>query len=1117
MKVLIWVTPWVGQNNDLFFFRNAFNKHLLKQANTLCSKGIDVSVILPSSLLPLRGNCNPKIKVIEISSQEAISLVGGWKDPSKELHLEPFGAMQAKISAWLDNILSEKFDVVLSWETPVPFLQSLYPGALIIHQMPGGFARPPFPHTVTFDPIGLYSNGIIGRYSTKIFKDSWGTYKLAKSIGPHFKSLFSEFKYQKRDTLLERASSDHLTLLPLQVSSHYAFRAETDFQSQLDYLHTVSNQLDGAIYVTEYVSKLYSEICLSEPHLAFFQKSNPQILFDSGSRELPSVSQFLLPEVDRLAVATSGLAIQTLIWDTEVIPYGRTQFSDWAGIKTSEEKEKMLEFILNRHQPLASKVVEDGDFLVNLIEELKGRQKNLTPDNLPDFTSIDPSYEEKLFLGTRRDIVKSDFKAAGIKSACEREDQLAELLKSDISLVCFDIFDTLVERPFEAPADLYGYLELEASKAGFQVFDFAQKRLQAELNARENASKEEITLDEIYLEFQKLDKAIELYADELKALEKDVEVRVSKQRALGKRLWNLVQSKGFQVVLASDMYLDRSTIERILNKNGYAAYEELFLSSEVGATKKTGRLFDYLSKQTRIKPKKIVHIGDNLKTDVKPAESLGFNVFHVPRAETHFWENSNYKSVFGKRNPIEPLQRSLVAANIARTRFAKRNSGRCTSLFNNDPSMLGYCSVGPIVFGMADWLRRKAENDRVTELHFLSREGRILFDAFQIMQRGNEEKLRAKYLYGSRRVIRVATLRNISDIYNLAMSTIDASASFQSLLEQRFGVSPSSDIMAKSKDAGIRKLSDLVSGYDKSVLFRFLSYCSDEILKNALGERETYLAYLNQVGFGSSDRPYVVDVGWNANMQGSLAQLTGKKVGGYYFATLERASRWVKRGYPIQAYYRYGDMRPEKDGILSNRLLLEHFLCDIGGTVVSIAKNREGIIEPILGDCDCERDRFVKDVHKGALSFVKDMVNTLEELDLDIEFEPELMCAIMGRYMANPTATDAELVKGHQLEDAFSGAGRLYVINARDRIGVNVAKSYWKPGAKKLENKHARSPEQSEAPSVWAKAVLKLAEPFVVPRLEQHQAFLYRSNPSELFENAKHPKLVKLGKVAGFI
>ena len=70
---------------------------------------------------------------------------------------------------------------------------------------------------------------------------------------------------------------------------------------------------------------------------------------------------------------------------------------------------------------------------------------------------------------------------------------------------------------------------------------------------------------------------------------------------------------GKNVIITTDMYLERETISQILENIGIDNYLFLFISSEIGYTKQSGNLYKHIISTLNIKPAELFHIGDNRK------------------------------------------------------------------------------------------------------------------------------------------------------------------------------------------------------------------------------------------------------------------------------------------------------------------------------------------------------------------------------------------------------------------------------------------------------------------------------------------------------------------------
>ena len=124
-----------------------------------------------------------------------------------------------------------------------------------------------------------------------------------------------------------------------------------------------------------------------------------------------------------------------------------------------------------------------------------------------------------------------------------------DLLQYDV--VSFDIFDTLILRPFAKPADLFMLVGKRLKRA-----EFYRIRTDAERRAREDAmhrnGNTEVTIYDIYA-----------IIEERTGLPKELGVQTEFQTELDycfanpymKRIFRLLQEQGKPIVIVSDMYL----------------------------------------------------------------------------------------------------------------------------------------------------------------------------------------------------------------------------------------------------------------------------------------------------------------------------------------------------------------------------------------------------------------------------------------------------------------------------------------------------------------------------------------------------------------------------------
>ena len=193
-----------------------------------------------------------------------------------------------------------------------------------------------------------------------------------------------------------------------------------------------------------------------------------------------------------------------------------------------------------------------------------------------------------------------------------------DLLQYDI--ISFDIFDTLIFRPFAKPADLFMIVGKRLNRT-----EFYRIRTDAEKRARELATitkgNREVTIEDIYAVIEErtgLSKEIGIQT------EFEVELQYCFANPYMKRVFKLLQEQKKTIIIVSDMYFPESMMKKLLSNAGYSGYEKLYVSCDYGCSKSSKGLYQYVKRD--YEGKKIVHIGDNFFSDIKCAQEIGLDV-----------------------------------------------------------------------------------------------------------------------------------------------------------------------------------------------------------------------------------------------------------------------------------------------------------------------------------------------------------------------------------------------------------------------------------------------------------------------------------------------------------
>lgn len=354
----------------------------------------------------------------------------------------------------------------------------------------------------------------------------------------------------------------------------------------------------------------------------------------------------------------------------------------------------------------------------------------------------------------------------------------------NIKYVSFDIFDTLIKRPFFIPTDLFilmnKYFRQYTNDAS--GMDFSKIRVYCEQLARERIENEkcqEITLEEIYNTIEKeygIDKYI---LEKMKNKEIEYEIRFCERRNIGHELYTLAMDMGKNVVLTSDMYLSKDTIYKILEKNGYKYNYKLYLSSEIKLSKSRGELFKYVLEDLNIENSEILHIGDNYRSDVEMPRKLKIKSMHLPKATDVAQDQEKvnlFAKMFTQNMPFWRDNASAMNFIGIRTMFAMSANKYFDnpfvafnqySDFNADPYLIGYYILGMYTFGISKWLLEETTGKGYTNMVFMARDGYLPMEAYKIMKKLYKNVPEERYLYVSRKALVPITIMNKLDFYKL--------------------------------------------------------------------------------------------------------------------------------------------------------------------------------------------------------------------------------------------------------------------------------------------------------------------------------------------------------------
>ncbi|MBN8712971.1 MAG: polysaccharide biosynthesis protein [Xanthomonadales bacterium] len=593
----------------------------------------------------------------------------------------------------------------------------------------------------------------------------------------------------------------------------------------------------------------------------------------------------------------------------------------------------------------------------------------------------------------------------------------------DAELVSFDVFDTLVWRPFLQPAGARAYLGwLVERRHGLAGFDALRSRAEHATYLRRGC---DVTLADIYAELARRPELRGMPMAALQALEMDTEQRLLRPRPAAVDAARTLAEGGKRVIAVSDMYLAAEDLRHVLPSAASEPLRAIHVSCDNGWRKDGGAAWRQLPELEGVRPEHWLHVGDNEHADVQLPQAMGF--IHP----VHALRSGALLDLVPALRPLRPsaAQRGRwqdqlwlgLLANHCNALADAHPEAFGTRLTLEAPEALGYLVLGPLLLDYATWMARLAGEREVRRILFLSREGHLLLQVFQRLQHAVPRlaAIDAGYFLASRRAVHTAALRSIEDLH--AVFAAPYTGPLDALIRARLGAPMATALATQMARATLDQ--EVFLPEMQTQLIELLRPFAATITKVARTERETYLEYCSNMGV--DEATMVADIGYAASIQHGLMRLTGQPLGGAYLALKAAADQvTAQHGW---ACARFHDARTAGTGeagpVMRHHLLLEAMLTAPQGQFSHFSR-KAGALDPVYATNGMPPAdwRVLERVHAGCLRFVDDACDVVGADAVELAFDRDhvqvpLQCCASGAWQPGSWA------RALGVEDRYSGRG----------------------------------------------------------------------------------------------
>ncbi|MEG1821084.1 MAG: HAD-IA family hydrolase [Malacoplasma sp.] len=452
--------------------------------------------------------------------------------------------------------------------------------------------------------------------------------------------------------------------------------------------------------------------------------------------------------------------------------------------------------------------------------------------------------------------------------------ELNEIIKlsKNKSIICFDIFDTLVHRNVngEYVKKIWaGYIS-NVFNEQYNANDIYEMRRNIELecceqNFRKGFDKElnyKEIIENMYIKLEIKDYSFIDFYNKCLWFEYKIEESVLYVDKNIISLLDVLKEEKKELYCISDMYLPKKTIKKLLLSKGLLNYfEDVFVSSEKKITKNTGRLYDFVFKKIDKQKENILMIGDNKYSDYESCIGRGVDSYLI---------NASFYKDFYQKFEVE-------------NSFSSNNNK--IQLLDFKSHEKPFADVSFSLYKFTESLYYKLLKDGFNDAFFCAREGlffKKLFDEFQ--KNINGPKINTHYLLVSRRA---TFLPSLDSIKNEKFKTLFVQYNVLSLRTFMKNLSFTNDeinniflnMKTKNPDKEIFKFSSSKKFLDLKRNRLFVRLYNEK----RLNARSSFMNYVNSFNVDLSKGFAMVDVGWKGTIQNNIQKILKRvNVKGYY-------------------------------------------------------------------------------------------------------------------------------------------------------------------------------------------------------------------------------------------
>ncbi len=1046
-----------------------------------------------------------------------------------ESHLVPvskerFDKLQSLILTALDGW---EPDIVLCWEMPSRLLRDIFPDACVLDLMPSMFMRAPYPSMISFDPFGIYDKSWMTMY--KVARQPVSMLETFNDVRSLYLNHFNDIDVKGGIGSILYGAREKFWLLPFQVQGYFGWSGSSMYPTQIHFLEAALQQVpeDFSLVCTQYTGGHVQERFINSEYLEVLSHKYGKLFYRDYFEKLDSLSQYLIPFCDGLMSVSSSLGLQAKFFGKTLISPSMSHLnsvSDGFSIDEKVDRDQSCDrdffaFYLGRTVFFKDRFINDGLYALSVLESFFSRRMASGLSRFPDYEDVGNTlecfvryskFDESAkrfndyieFLDSKNDDFKEFFFTDDLNGI-----SFGKCSEDVRKIISFDVFDTLVCRTVMRPKDIFSIVGLrlknysDLSIPASLIENFSSVRVSAEKYLYDFLpdGAEEISVRDVYEKIVR-DFSLDIrFVDLFTSLECDAEMQSFIARPQGLELFNSARSSGCEIIIVSDFIHSCDFVSLALSKCGYAGWNRLFVSSDVGLKKSTGSLYRFINSQYP-NGTLFFHFGDNRHGDFDMAHSNGWCAGYIESIPTKAKRLCSLRGV-----DLRVIDSSIFLSsvlNIYAQKYLDDSSVSCVGRVDlvKSETEFGFLYLGPIIYCFSRWLFFEAVREGVSQIICFARDCVL---PYRVLKNCFSKELDAAgisliYIPVSRVSVSGLNIFNSFDLWSIRVDDYHKDSAVESLLCDRFLLLPGEIDKSYLAVIGLDDLSSLrVKDFSDVQLYELavssVNKFSNDYFARLDSKRSIFKKALISWGCDKSLKSMCVDVGYKGTITKCVQGVFDQPIISRFFMSYsdEVGSEPVEN---LRSYYKSAcnKLINKRDPVVNYNLVIETLLNEDVGSCIAYRISDSGGCFPVWnsGVSKSHYDAIGR-IHSGALYFAHSWSMHCSDLNESISVDPAEAIYYLSFALSDPGYYDAYIISPLVFDNEYSGHKNRKLLFSES----GAARSIWPEGQRVLARRESSSRLSNFAGGIRDVAIRALVMRFCSKKLSRK----FERNPKQFF------------------